>query len=156
MENKEKNAQEIYSKMAAICSRSEQCSFDIRNKILNTGLSSEEADDVIDKLKAERFIDDERYVRSYVSDKFKLNKWGKVKIRHYLKMKGFSDGIIQQGLDTINEDKYRQALLMTMKEKARAVRRKSRYEKMGQIIRFAQNRGYEPELIHRYLNEVVE
>lgn len=156
MESKEITIHDVYSKMASVCSRSEQCSYDIRNKILTAGLTSEEADEIIAKLAAERFIDDERYIRSYVSDKFKFNKWGKVKIRHYLKMKGWSEDLIQQGLDSIDEDKYRQALLKTMKEKARAVKKKNKYEKMGQIIRFAQNRGFEPELIHRHLHEIVE
>ena len=156
METEQKTAQEIFEKMAAHCGRSEQCSTDIHKKIITAGLSSEEADEIIEKLKAEKFIDDERYVRSYVSDKFKFNKWGKVKIRHYLKMKGLSDELIQAGLDEIDTDKYRETLIKTMKEKARKVKKKNRYEKMGQIIRFAQNRGFEPEIIHRYLNEVVK
>jgi regulatory protein len=156
METEQKTAQEIFEKMAAHCSRSEQCSTDIHKKITTAGLSSDEADEIIEKLKAEKFIDDERYVRSYVSDKFKFNKWGKVKIRHYLKMKGLSDELIKSGLDEIETDKYHETLIKTMKEKARKVKKKNKYEKMGQIIRFAQNRGFEPEMIHRYLNEVVD
>ncbi|SHJ57643.1 regulatory protein [Tangfeifania diversioriginum] len=156
METEQKTAQEIFEKMAAHCSRSEQCSTDIHKKITTAGLSSDEADEIIEKLKAEKFIDDERYVRSYVSDKFKFNKWGKVKIRHYLKMKGLSDELIQAGLNKIETDKYHETLIKTMKEKARKVKKKNKYEKMGQIIRFAQNRGFEPEMIHRYLNEVVD
>jgi len=156
METEEKTAQEIFEKMAAYCSRSEQCSTDIHKKITTAGLSSDEADEIIEKLKAEKFIDDVRYVRSYVSDKFKFNKWGKVKIRHYLKMKRLSDELIQAGLDEIDTDKYREILLKTMKGKARKVKKKNKFEKMGQIIRFAQNRGFEPEIIHRYLNEVME
>jgi regulatory protein len=155
METEEKTAQKIFTRMAALCGRSEQCSTDIHKKITTAGLSSDEADDIIEKLKAEKFIDDERYVRSYVSDKFKFNKWGKVKIRHYLKMKGLSDELIHTGLNVIDTDNYRATLLETMKEKARKVKKKNKYEKMGQIIRFAQNRGFEPEIIHRYLNEVI-
>lgn len=156
MEAEEKTTQEIFARVAALCSRSEQCSTDIHKKITAAGLSSEEAEDIIEKLKAEKFIDDERYIRSYVSDKFKFNKWGKVKIRHYLKMKGFPDEFIQNGLDEIDTEKYHETLIKTLKEKARKVKKENNYEKMGQIIRFAQNRGFEPEIIHRYLNEVVE
>jgi regulatory protein len=147
---------EVYTKMATLCSRSEQCTPDIRTKVKDLGVSSDEADEIIENLKKERFIDDERYVRAYISDKFRLNKWGKVKIRHYLKMKGLPDGLIQQGLDEINENKYRELLLKTMKEKAKAVKKKEKFEKMGQIIRYAMNRGFEPEIIHRYLGEVVK
>ncbi len=156
METEEKTAQEIFARMAALCSRSEQCSTDIHKKITAARLNSEEADEIIEKLKAEKFIDDERYIRSYVSDKFKFNKWGKVKIRHYLKMKGLSDELIQNGLDEIDAKKYHETLIKTLKEKARKVKKKNKFEKMGQLIRFAQNRGFEPEIIHRYLNEVVE
>jgi len=42
-----------------------------------------------------------------------------------------------------------------MKQKAKSVKSANRYEKMGQIIRFTQSRGFEPELIHRYMNEVT-
>jgi regulatory protein len=156
MDTEEKTAQEIFARMAALCSRSEQCSTDIHKKITAAGLSNDEADEIIEKLKAEKFIDDERYIRSYVSDKFKFNKWGKVKIRHYLKMKGLPDTLIQNGLDEIDSEKYREVLIKTLKERARKVKKKNKFEKMGQLIRFAQNRGFEPEMIHRYLNEVIE
>jgi regulatory protein len=70
-------------------------------------------------------------------------------------MKGLSDEFIQNGLDGIDMEEYRGLLIKTLKEKARTVKNKNRYEKMGQIIRFAQNRGFEPEMIHRYLNEEI-
>ena len=155
MENEQKSIQEVFAKMAALCSRSEQCSFDIQRKITAAGIDDEQATEMISKLKEEKFIDDERYARSYVSDKFKFNKWGKVKMRHYLKMKGLSDSLILNALEEIDQDKYRDVLIKTMKEKARAVKKKNKFEKMAQIIRFAQNRGFEPELIHRYLNDVA-
>lgn len=156
MGTEEKTAQKIFTRMAALCSRSEQCSTDIHKKVLAAGLNNDEADEIVEKLKAEKFIDDERYIRSYVSDKFKFNKWGKVKIRHYLKMKSFPDELIQNGLDEIDSEKYREVLIKTLKEKARKVKKKNKYEKMGQLIRFVQNRGFEPEIIHRYLNEVMD
>jgi regulatory protein len=149
------NTNEIFTRMAALCSRSEQCSPDIHKKITAAGIGNDEAEEIIEKLKAEKFIDDGRYILSYVSDKFKFNKWGKVKIKHSLKMKGLPDDKIQEGLDGLDEKKYRDLLLRTMKEKARKVKKQNKFEKMGQVIRFAQTRGFEPELIHRYLNDVV-
>jgi regulatory protein len=113
-------------------------------------------EEIISKLKAEKFLDDERYVKAYVADKFKLNKWGKIKIRHYLKAKGLSDNLIEIGLNEIKEEQYKKTLVSTLKEKAKKVKSDDKFDKMGQIIRFAQSRGFEPEIIHRYLNEVVK
>lgn len=156
MENQELIAKQAYSKMAQLCSRSEQCSADIRKKIIAFELVSEVVDEIIEKLRVEKFLNDERYVKAYVSDKFKFNKWGKVKIRHNLRMKGLAEDMILEGLNNIDEEKYKKVLIKTMKDKAKTVKKKSKFEKMGQVIRFAQTRGFEPEMIHRYINSVLE
>ena len=156
MENREKIVTEVYSKMAQLCSRSEQCSADIRKKMAAWEIMDELVDEIIIKLKEEKFLDDERFVKAYVSDKFRLNKWGKIKMRYYLKTKGLNDELIEIGLNEINEEHYKKALISTLKEKAKKIKSDNKFEKMGQIIRFAQSRGFEPEIIHRYLTEVVE
>ncbi len=156
MKNHDQNVKQAYSKMAHLCSRSEQCSADIRKKILAYEIVEEIVDEIIEKLIEEKYIDDSRYVRAYVNDKFKMNKWGKLKMRYYLHSKGLSDEIIQNGLDSIDEDKYRDLLVKTMKSKAKTIKSKNKFEKMGQIIRFTQSRGFEPELIHRYMNLALE
>ena len=156
MEQHDQNIKQAYSKMAQLCSRSEQCSADIRKKIMAYEIVEEIVDEIIDKLIEEKFIDDERYVRAYVNDKFKINKWGKLKMRHYLHAKGLSNEVIEKGLKSIDEEKYKALLVKTMKAKAKAIKSKNKFEKMGQIIRFTQSRGFEPELIHRYMNMVLE
>ena len=156
MENQEQIAKQAYSKMAQLCSRSEQCSADIRKKIIAFELVSEVVDEIIDKLKTEKYLNDERYIKAYVADKFRINKWGRVKIRHNLRMKGLPEEMIQNELEDIDKEKYKAVLIKTMKAKAKTVKKKNRFEKMGQIIRFAQTRGFEPELIHRYMNLVLE
>ncbi len=156
MENQEQIAKQAYSKMAQLCSRSEQCSADIRKKIIAFELVSEVVDEIIDKLKTEKYLNDERYIKAYVADKFRINKWGRVKMRHNLRMKGLPEEMIQNELEDIDEEKYKAVLIKTMKTKAKTVKKKNRFEKMGQIIRFAQTRGFEPELIHRYMNSVLE
>ena len=156
MENQELIAKQAYSKMAQLCSRSEQCSADIRKKIIAFELVSEVVDEIIEKLRVEKFLNDKRYVKAYVSDKFKFNKWGKVKIRHNLRMKGLAEDIILVGLNDIDKEKYKKVLIKTMRDKAKTVKKKSKFEKMGQVIRFAQTRGFEPEMIHRYINSVLE
>ena len=156
MEDQEIVAKQAYSKMAQLCSRSEQCSADIRKKIIAFELVSDVVDEIIEKLKAEKFLNDERYIKAYIADKFKINKWGKVKMRHYLRMKRLPEDVIQNGLDEIDEEKYKAVLIKTMKTKAKTVKKKTKFEKMGQVIRFAQTRGFEPEMIHRYINLALE
>lgn len=156
MENRELIVKEAYAKMAQLCSRSEQCSADIRKKMVAYEIMDELVEEIITKLREEKFLDDERYVKAYVSDKFRLNKWGKIKLRYYLKHKGLHDSVIEKGLNGINEEQYKKVLISTLKEKAKTIKTSDKFDKMGQIIRFAQSRGFEPEIIHRYLPEVVK
>src|SRR5665648_324587 len=111
MENRGQIAKDAYAKMAQLCSRSEQCSTDIRKKMVTYDLVNEVVEEIISKLKAEKFINDERYVKAYISDKFRLNKWGKIKLRHYLRMKGLPEKIIHDALAEIDEEKYKAVLL---------------------------------------------
>jgi regulatory protein len=156
MSTEETTKNEVIARMAALCSRSEQCSPDIRKKIVASGLTEEKAVEILNYLKEENYLDDERYAKAYVADKFRINRWGRVKMRYYLKAKGLPDNVIETGFGTIDETKYKEALLKTMKEKAKKVNNKNKFEKMGQIIRFTQSRGFEPELIHRYMNEALK
>ena len=156
MEKSKLETEKIVAQMAQLCSRSEQCSADIRKKIMAYEIVEEIVDEIIEKLIEEKFIDDERYVHAYINDKFKINKWGKLKMRYYLHAKGLSDEIIEKGLAGLDDEKYISLLIKTMKAKAKSIRNKDKYKKMGQIIRFTQSRGFEPELIHRYLNMALE
>lgn len=155
MEDQQKKEDEIFAILARLCSRSEECSPDIRKKIRDLGGDNDMQEKIIKKLMDEKFIDDERYAFSYASDKFRLNQWGRIKIRYYLKMKGLPDKVIEAGLAGIDEGQYIKLLVKTMKDKAKTVKKANKFEKMGQIIRFTQSRGFEPELIHRHIQSVI-
>jgi regulatory protein len=156
METGQLTTKEAFAKAAALCSKGEKSSCDIKKKLTEWGLDKYDASAVVEELKQEKYIDDSRFVQAYINDKFRLDKWGRVKIRYFLKQKGFADDVIEAGLKTIDDEKYVKLLIQTMKSKAKTIKSTDRYDKMAKIIRFAQNRGFEPEYIHRHLNEVVK
>ncbi len=156
MDTLEKTQLAVFTKMAALCSRAEQCSPDIRKKITDLGGGEVMVTEVLQKLKEEHFLDDERYSKAYVRDKFRFNKWGRIKIRYYLKLKGLPDQVINVGLEELDETHYIELLVKTMKEKAKTLKNKEKFEKMAALVRFAQSRGFEPELIHRHMGAVLD
>lgn len=156
MENSLISSKEAFSKAAHLCSRSEKCASEIRKKLVEWGLEKYDAEAVVDKLKSEKYIDDKRYSKAFVREKFRINKWGRTKIIYHLKHKGLSENSIAIGLDEIDESNYISLLVKTMKEKAKSIKSTNRFEKMGKIIRFTQGRGFEAQLIHKYMNEVLK
>ena len=85
-----------------LCSKSEHCKKDMQYKLNSWKLTSErENEAIIQNLLANKFIDEKRYARSYTQDKFRFNKWGKIKIRVMLKSRGINENDIEYGLGII-------------------------------------------------------
>ena len=64
---------------AAYCSTVERCIQDVQKKIKAAGLTQEEGERIIARLLQEKFIDEHRFARYFVNDKFRFNKWGRIK-----------------------------------------------------------------------------
>ena len=71
---------EALHRAAAYCSGSEHCVSDIREKLRKWNISPTDAESLLARLVKEKFIDEERYCRSSINDKYKYNRWGRIKI----------------------------------------------------------------------------
>ena len=106
---------------------------------------------IINQLKADKFIDEQRFAEYYARDKFHFNKWGKVKIAIMLRSKNIDAEKIKNALDSINEHEYEQTVCELLREKTKNLNYKSDYEKQGKLFQFALNRGFEKKTIEAAL-----
>lgn len=143
-----------YDKAALLCSRSEKCTSEILGKLKLWGLSSEETEPVIEKLKDEKYLDDERFARAFVKDKFRFNHWGKQKIAHILRAKNISPEIQELAFEEIVEDDYSDDLRKLLTDKAKTIKSKDKYDKRNKLMRFALGRGFESDKIYVVLKEL--
>ena len=100
----------------------------------------------------EKYIDENRYCRCFVSDKFRYNKWGKNKIAQALWQKKISKDVFDVWLNEIDEQEYIDVLKELIAAKKKSIKAKSSYELNGKLIRFALGRGFEMEMIKRCIN----
>ena len=150
------DAKKALSRAAAYCSRQERCVYDVERKLEAWEVEPEEFGAIIERLIKEKFIDEERYSGFFARDKFRFNGWGKVKIRWALKHKNIADPVIGKALDGIDDEEYAQKLKGLLKNKFRQIKgKKDGYETKAALIRFAQSKGYEPELIYSVIEEIV-
>lgn len=133
--------EQIYNRMMALCSRREYCKSDIAAKI--AALSEDvDAGAMIEKLCAERFIDENRYASAFVRDKSRLAGWGEMKIRYALQRKGLDKETIAEAMGQIDEDQQLERLTKLMDAKARALKTATAEEKRAKLIRFATSKGF--------------
>lgn len=149
---KDTDPKEAYTKAAAYCSRTERCPQDVARQLDKWGIRPAEQACIIDRLTEERFIDEERFCRCFVRDKFRYARWGRIKITYALKTKKLPPAAIEKGLHEIEETEYVQTLQKLLQEKARSLDSGPAYERNGKLIRFALGRGFEMDFITRCLN----
>ncbi len=137
---------------AALCSSQEQCSSHIREKLNNWKVSDSDAERIIDLLKKEKFLDDQRYATFYVRDKFRFNGWGKVKLRVMLRQKEIPLPVIEEALNQIDPELYKQTCTRLISEKSASLKEANQFKRKGKLFRYAAQRGFESDLIHQILS----
>jgi len=152
---KEVRAEEALSKVQFICSRQEKCCFDIRKKLKNWNISPDEQDEIIQSLTEDKFINEERYTTFYVRDKFRFNKWGRIKIAHHLKQKQIPEYIISNALDQLDEAEYFENLHGLLINKMKNIREEDPYQLRAKLFRFTQSRGFESQISLKLIDKLI-
>jgi regulatory protein len=141
------------NKAMALCSQREYCVHDIKSKLQSWDVKNDDAEQIINILRKEKFIDEERYSAAFVRDKFTYNKWGKIKLANDLRMKGISPDTIRNALTLIDPDSYKIALEKLLENQRKKIKAKSNYELKGKLMRYALSKGYETQLIYDLLGD---
>lgn len=154
MSKRKPTADEMLVRMAGLCAASEQCSADIRGKILKQGFTVEESERMIRYLQQNGYLDDSRYARAYAVDKVRFSGWGRLKVRIGLKGKGLDDSIVSQALDYIPALDYMEVLMKTLVSKARRLDLSDVIDRQ-KLYRQMASRGFESQLIVKAMREFI-
>ena len=148
--------------MAALCSVSEHCESEIREKLQKVAMPAHDIQRLIDELYDDGYLDTARYCRAFSRDKLRFAHWGRIKIQQALRMKGLPDSDIRLALNALDEelgDEYQRILQETLDQKARSLglsladddnddyddddcEPSDRYARRQKLIRFAASRGF--------------
>lgn len=142
---------EMLHKAAAYCSAAERCRQEVEKKIVAAGFPPDVTERILDRLIREKFIDEARFCRSFVHDKLRFNKWGRIRIGYELRMKQIPNSLIAEALDEIDDGLYLEILQSLLKDKKKTVRAKDSRDAFYKLLRFAAGRGFENELILKCL-----
>ena len=133
--------------MQRFCDYTERSSWDVRTKLRKQGVSGQDIEMIIEQLKDEKYIDDERFAIQFAQGKNKYNKWGKNKIRSALHLKKIDSKSISSALDSIDTETYGQVLESVYLGKYNSVRDPNLFNKKNKTIKHCLDKGFEYELI---------
>lgn len=146
---------EAKAKIEAYCAYQERCHSEVKSKLFSWGLSAEQCNQLLAELIAANFLSESRFAETYVSGKLRIKHWGRMKIKAGLKQKFIPPNIILQALNQIDSEEYFSILKHELNKKNKDVQRdKNEWSRRAKLIRFAQSKGFELDLIHDALSEM--
>lgn len=89
------SARDYAVKILTIHDRSEK---ELTDKLLKKGYSEEDTEEAVEFCKEYGYIDDERYAAHFVHDASEIKKFGAVRIRNELRMKGIAPETIEEAM----------------------------------------------------------
>ena len=141
-------------KMAKYCAYQERCVKDVRDKLKTLDLPQEEKDKILDYLLDNRFVNDERFAKSFVRGKVNQSGWGLNKIRFHLMQKGIAKETIDEALGQTDEEVYRQKLIDILKVKSKTVKAETDFEKKRKLAAYAIQKGFEGALVWEVVKDL--
>ncbi|HEV7229975.1 MAG TPA: regulatory protein RecX [Bacteroidia bacterium] len=129
------------------CAYQERCQQEVRDKLYEWGLWQEAVENIIVNLIGQNFLNEERFAKSYAGGKFRIKKWGRIKIRLELKKRRISDYCIRKGMAEIDEKEYIACLRKVLNEYGSKLKEKHTLKRKYKIARYALSRGFEQDLI---------
>ncbi|SHG00816.1 regulatory protein [Salegentibacter echinorum] len=150
------SVKEATVKLMQYCAYRDRCHKEVEEKLTELRMIPAAKEQIIIQLMQEDFLNEERFARSFVRGKFRIKKWGKIKITQELKSKEVSAPIIKLGLTEIDKQKYIATLYDIAEKKLEQLKEPNPYKKKRKLIEFLLRRGYESALVYDVVNEVLK
>ena len=156
-ERKTKTAQQALQSLMRLCARSEKSSGDALRLMRTWGVPEAEQRGVLDRLIADRYIDNRRYAEAYTREKSRLAGWGERKIAMQLRLKGVEKEVISAVLAELADDENKgKRLRAKLERKVRTTKAANDYELRGKLLRYALGLGYDYDTAIAAVEEVAK
>lgn len=146
---------EAIAKIQRYCAYQERAHKEVKTKLFEYGLYASEVDEIISQLITDGFLNEQRFAKAYAGGKFRMKKWGRLKIKNELEFLGLTKNCIQQGLKELEGADYTKTLRQLILKKAELLSEENPFRKRDKVARYAITKGYEPELVWSLVKELL-
>lgn len=145
---------EIKDKMAKYCLYQDRCHWEVEKKMREFDLIPEAKDEILFKLIDYGFLNEERFVHSFVRGKVNQKLWGRNRLRQELKLRQIDQKLIEKAFkEEIDTEKYWDNLVrLTRKKLNQLSNERDSFKKINKVKAFLVYKGYEFDL----MNDAIE
>ncbi len=142
------------AKLRRWCAYQDRCSADVIKKMRGWGFDAIRAQEALALMTEEKMVDDARFAASLVRGKHRTRGWGAEKIRNSLRGRRVPEEMIDTAISALDPAAYRQKLMALLLKKRETLSAFPPHEVKARLARYAQSKGYAPELIWGVIGEM--
>lgn len=147
---------EAQKKLENYCVYQDRCHQEVENKLNEMRMIPEAKELILLHLMEHKFLNEERFSKSFARGKFRIKKWGKQRIIRELKFRDISAYNIKKGLKEIDHDVYLETLKEIAIKKRDSITEKNPFKKSQKITNFLLYRGFENDLVYKVVREIMD
>ncbi len=154
-EPKNIGTEQAFQKIKHYCAYQERNHAEVKKKLYGYGLYKNEVEELLSKLIEENYLNEERFAIAFAGGKFRINHWGKTKIKYELKQKQVSDYCIKKALASISDEDYEKTLHKLAAEKLKTLSKEVNvFAKKTKLQNYLVGKGYEYEVVGKVMGEI--
>lgn len=143
----------IILKLAKYCAYQERCASEIKKKLMDLEVESNQWDEYFDYLEQEGYWNEARFVEVFCRSKFRIKSWGKYKIKSELQKKGIPEKLILPEIEKLTGKEYDFRLKELLIKKMDQLKGKNPQEIKQKTYRYGLSKGFSSEEILKYLDD---
>ncbi|SEB55755.1 regulatory protein [Maribacter dokdonensis] len=147
--------QEATKKIESYCAYQDRCHKEVVSKLKDMGMIPLAIDTIIAQLIEDRFLNEERFAKSFARGKFNIKKWGKNRIVRELKFKDISKYNITTALKEIKPEAYSTTLDHLAKKRLDQITETNTQKRRKKLADYLLYRGWESHLVYEKLQELI-
>jgi regulatory protein len=153
--HKSHTLKEALEKLQKYCAYQDRCHKEVEQKLKQMRMIPEVIDRITVLLIKEDYLNEERFAKAYVRGKFKIKKWGKVRLTLELRQRHISAYLIKEALAEIVPEVYLQTFHSLAEKKAVSISESNPLKKKKKLADYLLYRGWESQLVYDKVNTLI-
>lgn len=156
MQKKYISRDEALKRLQRYCAYQDRCHQEARRKLLDLGIYGQDLEEILLSLIEDKFLDEERFARSYARGKFQIKGWGRIRITSELKQRQISAYCLRKAMEEIDPEAYLQKLEQQLLTRAEQYKNDpgNPLEIRQRLAHYAIRKGFEPEIVWETLKKI--
>ena len=146
--------EQALSKLQKYCTYQDRCHIEVERKLTEMRIIPKAKEHIIMSLIDGDYLNEERFALAFVKGKFKIKKWGRIRLKAELKKRKISKYLIESALKQISDKDYLFAFEELANRKANSIKANSILLKKKKLADYLIYRGWESNLVFKKVNQL--